>query len=246
MDPFFNEFLHVPARLSMVALLAPANWVEFGFLRDTIGTSDSALSKQISALTDAGYVWVRKSQEKGTRRTYVQLTPEGRQAFERHAAALERIVAAARAQPHPPARDTGGWTHGSPAHLLAAPERLSRTRSGDRRRRVPRQDVAVAAVSTGHQHLGPRLGNDHALTTALAAAVINLRPRSWTFRSGVVSEGMDGACNPSMSTEISTLGPMLLRSPVPWPVIDFHSCAPRTGRPVLVHAHGDAAAGDLL
>ncbi|MEV8637229.1 transcriptional regulator [Streptosporangium sp. NPDC051023] len=97
MDPSFDEFLHVPARLSIVAILAPADWVDFGFLRDTIGTSDSALSKQVSALADAGYVSVRKKQEKGSRRTYVQLSPEGRQAFQRHAAALERIVAAAHA-----------------------------------------------------------------------------------------------------------------------------------------------------
>ncbi|MGW0809131.1 winged helix-turn-helix domain-containing protein [Nonomuraea sp. NPDC002799] len=96
MDSSFDEFLHVPARLSIVALLAPAGWVEFGFLRDTIETSDSALSKQVSALANAGYVAVRKEQEKGIRRTFVRLTPEGRDAFQRHATALERIVAVAR------------------------------------------------------------------------------------------------------------------------------------------------------
>jgi DNA-binding MarR family transcriptional regulator len=97
MDPAFDEFLHVPARLSIVALLAPADWVEFGFLRDTIGTSDSALSKQISALANAGYVAVRKGRAQGVRRTHMKLTPEGRRAFQSHAAALEQIVAAARA-----------------------------------------------------------------------------------------------------------------------------------------------------
>jgi DNA-binding MarR family transcriptional regulator len=95
MDHDFDEFLHVPARLSIVALLAPAGWVEFAFLRDTIATSDSALSKQISALANAGYVAVRKGRDKGVRRTHVQLTAQGRQAFQRHAAALGRIVAAA-------------------------------------------------------------------------------------------------------------------------------------------------------
>ena len=95
MEHDFDEFLHVPARLSILALLAPADWVEFGFLRDTIATSDSALSKQVSALANAGYVSVRKSREMGTRRTYVQLTTHGRRAFQRHAAALSRIVAAA-------------------------------------------------------------------------------------------------------------------------------------------------------
>ncbi|MFI7443176.1 transcriptional regulator [Nonomuraea indica] len=71
MDPLFDEFLHVPARLSVVALLAPAEWVDFGFLRDSVGTSDSALSKQVSALAAAGYVTVRKDQDKRARRTYV-------------------------------------------------------------------------------------------------------------------------------------------------------------------------------
>ncbi|GAA1183569.1 winged helix-turn-helix domain-containing protein [Pseudonocardia alaniniphila] len=97
MDPRFDEFLHVPARLSIVALLAPAAWVDFSFLRDTIGTSDSALSKHVSALVEAGYVTVRKDQQSRARRTSVQLTPQGRHAFQQHAAALEHIVAAARA-----------------------------------------------------------------------------------------------------------------------------------------------------
>ncbi|GAA3472813.1 winged helix-turn-helix domain-containing protein [Nonomuraea roseola] len=107
MDPLFDEFLHVPARLSIVALLAPADWVDFGFLRDTIGTSDSALSKQVSALASAGYVAVRKGQDKRARRTYVQLTPTGRHAFQRHAAALERIVAVARMPTEQPTQDQG-------------------------------------------------------------------------------------------------------------------------------------------
>lgn len=104
MDPYFDEFLHVPARLSIVALLAPADWVDFGFLRDTIGTSDSALSKQLSALAEAGYVTVRKDQQSRARRTSAQLTPQGREAFQQHAAALERIVTVARAPGKPTAR----------------------------------------------------------------------------------------------------------------------------------------------
>ncbi|MFA7763039.1 winged helix-turn-helix domain-containing protein [Streptomyces sp. NPDC048723] len=96
MDPDFDEFLHVPARLSIVALLAPADWVEFAFVREAVGASDSALSKQIAALADAGYVEVRKTRNRTGRHTHLRLTPHGRQAFRRHASALERIVAAAR------------------------------------------------------------------------------------------------------------------------------------------------------
>ncbi|MET7370218.1 transcriptional regulator [Streptomyces sp. NPDC005566] len=96
MDDGFNEFLHVPARLTIVALLAPTSWTEFGFLRDAIPTSDSALSKQLSSLAAKGYVEVRKDKHVGGRRTLIRLTPEGRQEFRCHAAALGRIVATAR------------------------------------------------------------------------------------------------------------------------------------------------------
>ncbi|MFG2226065.1 transcriptional regulator [Streptomyces sp. NPDC048644] len=97
MDDGFNEFLHVPARLAIVALLAPASWTEFGFMREAVDTSDSALSKQVSALAAKGYLEVRKHKSIGGRRALVRLTPEGREEFRRHADALERIAATARA-----------------------------------------------------------------------------------------------------------------------------------------------------
>jgi DNA-binding MarR family transcriptional regulator len=90
-----DEFLHTPARLNICALLAPADWVLFSFLRDSIGTSDSALSKQITALEQAGFVQVRK--ELGVRRqTSVRLTDDGRERFDAYLASLEQLVARAR------------------------------------------------------------------------------------------------------------------------------------------------------
>ncbi|GAB3457338.1 transcriptional regulator [Kineococcus endophyticus] len=93
-----DEFLHTPARLSICSLLAPAEWVTFSFLRDTIGTSDSALSKQVAALEQAGYVEVRKERAVAAlrRQTSVRLTAVGREAFEAYLATLERLVARAR------------------------------------------------------------------------------------------------------------------------------------------------------
>lgn len=90
-----DEFLHTPARLNICSLLAPADWVTFSFLRDTIGTSDSALSKQVTALEQVGYVEVRK--ERAVRRqTSVRLTGAGRNAFDAYLATLELLVARAR------------------------------------------------------------------------------------------------------------------------------------------------------
>lgn len=90
-----DGFLHTPARLSILSLLAPAEWVRFSFLRESIGTSDSALSKQLSALEDAGYLEIRKERGSG-RGTSVRLSKTGRSAFEDYLNALEQLVARSR------------------------------------------------------------------------------------------------------------------------------------------------------
>jgi len=95
--PAFDELIHAPTRLSIVALLAASQWAEFTFVRDSLGMSDSALSKQVSILEGAGYVTVRKTGAGRSRRTHVRLSPSGRRAFSGHAAALQQIIADATA-----------------------------------------------------------------------------------------------------------------------------------------------------
>lgn len=95
--PAFDELIHAPTRLSIVALLAASQWAEFTFVRDSLGMSDSALSKQVSTLEEAGYVTVRKTGAGRNRRTHIRLSPRGRRAFAGHAAALQQIIADAAA-----------------------------------------------------------------------------------------------------------------------------------------------------
>jgi DNA-binding MarR family transcriptional regulator len=78
----------------MVALLAAADRVEFSFVRDHVEVSDSVLSKQMSALEQAGYIKVRKGFVGKRPRTWLSLTGEGRRVFARHLAALREIAAA--------------------------------------------------------------------------------------------------------------------------------------------------------
>ncbi|WP_380169281.1 transcriptional regulator [Jannaschia sp. R86511] len=98
-----DPFLHTPARLSVMSLLAPAEWVRFSFLRESIGTSDSALSKQLSSLEDVGYLEVRKERGAG-RGTSVRLTQVGRAAFEDYLGRLEQLVARSRGTVPAPAK----------------------------------------------------------------------------------------------------------------------------------------------
>ncbi len=89
----FDELIHPSTRLSIVSLLAGADWVEFAFLRDEIDLSDSALSKQLATLEEAGYVEIERPLREHRRRVRARLTAVGREAFQRHVAALRAIVA---------------------------------------------------------------------------------------------------------------------------------------------------------
>jgi DNA-binding transcriptional ArsR family regulator len=88
----FDELIHQSTRLSIVSLLAAADWIEFAFIRDQLELSDSALSKQLSALEDAGYVTLEQILGQGRRRLRARLTSAGRAAFQGHVAALRDIV----------------------------------------------------------------------------------------------------------------------------------------------------------
>jgi DNA-binding transcriptional ArsR family regulator len=80
--------------LSIVALLAATEWAEFKFIRDSVRLSDSALSKQLTTLEEAGYVEIRKSFVGKRPRTSARLNSVGRAAFEQHVAALQRSLRA--------------------------------------------------------------------------------------------------------------------------------------------------------
>jgi DNA-binding MarR family transcriptional regulator len=88
----FDELIHPSTRLSIVALLAAADWADFAFLRDELELSDSALSKQLSTLEEAGYIAIDRATSNGRRRVKARLTPTGRDAFDGHVAALREIV----------------------------------------------------------------------------------------------------------------------------------------------------------
>ena len=88
----FDELIHPATRLSIVSLLAAADWADFAFVRDQLGLSDSALSKQLATLEEAGYVTIERPLTGRRRRVRARLTPVGRQRFAGHVAALRGII----------------------------------------------------------------------------------------------------------------------------------------------------------
>ncbi|MCF8503520.1 MAG: transcriptional regulator [Caulobacter sp.] len=87
-----DPVIHPPGRLRICAILSAADQAEFAMVRDSVGVSDSVLSKHVKLLEDAGYVAVSKAAQGGRQRTWLSLTAAGRKAFAGHIAELQRLA----------------------------------------------------------------------------------------------------------------------------------------------------------
>ena len=92
MSQGLDPVIHPPKRLAAMALLAHATDADFRFLRDHLGVSDSDLSKQMSALAEAGYVEVRKQGHGRGGVTTYRITRAGRRAYDAYRVTLEALL----------------------------------------------------------------------------------------------------------------------------------------------------------
>ncbi|MCX5110343.1 transcriptional regulator [Streptomyces sp. NBC_00378] len=95
-EPAIDAAINHPTRLTVVAFLSACDEAEFATVRSSCQVSDSMLSKIASALEVIGYLAVRKGYVGKRPRTWLSLTPAGRQALALHIAALQGIAATAR------------------------------------------------------------------------------------------------------------------------------------------------------
>lgn len=87
-----DPVVHPTHRLKICAALDAGTTVEMAVIKDALGLSASALSKQVSALVEAGYVAQERS-HRDSRRIWLTLTPQGTKAYRSHVRALQEIVA---------------------------------------------------------------------------------------------------------------------------------------------------------
>lgn len=83
-----------PTRLGIVASLKNRDKAEFKLLRESLGVSDSVLSRHISALEKAGLINVSKGYVGKRPRTWVSITSEGSKRLDVHLQALREIAGA--------------------------------------------------------------------------------------------------------------------------------------------------------
>jgi len=90
-----NPLIHQPTRLRIMAALVgldDGDKADFTFLRDLLELTDGNLSVHLQRLEEAGYVAVEKAFVGRRPKTWLRVTPEGRDAFTTHVDALERII----------------------------------------------------------------------------------------------------------------------------------------------------------
>ena len=90
LDPLIHEL----PRLRICAALAATTAIESRVLREVTDLSESALSKHLKRLTEAGYVTLQTGTPKGPGRppAWASLTDLGRSAFVQHIAALNQMA----------------------------------------------------------------------------------------------------------------------------------------------------------
>lgn len=81
-----------PTRLGIVASLKNRDKAEFKLLRDSLGVSDSVLSRHISFLEDAGLVTIKKGYVGKRPRTWVSITSKGSTRLDSHVQALRELA----------------------------------------------------------------------------------------------------------------------------------------------------------
>lgn len=95
-----DPVIHPTHRLKICAMLATAPSIELSLVKDHVGLSASALSKQVAALVDVGYVRQDRAGH-DSRRVALSLTKDGRRAYRDHVRALRAIVSDAHlSEPH--------------------------------------------------------------------------------------------------------------------------------------------------
>lgn len=87
-----NKAFENRIRLGIMSALTVNDFVDFNALKELLDLTDGNLASHTRALEDLGYIAVEKSFIGRKPNTRFSITPKGREAFEKHLNALEKIV----------------------------------------------------------------------------------------------------------------------------------------------------------
>jgi DNA-binding MarR family transcriptional regulator len=86
-----DRLVHEPARLAVMAVLYVLESADFTFLMNQTGLTWGNLSAHLSKLEEGGYIEVEKTFKGKRPNTILQLTPQGRQAFQTYTTKMKQV-----------------------------------------------------------------------------------------------------------------------------------------------------------
>lgn len=87
-----DPLLHQQVRLSIVSLLSGVKSADFKYLLENIDTTKGNISFQLSKLSEAGYVKVKKKMTGSYPQTICSITELGLEAFQKYIEALQSYL----------------------------------------------------------------------------------------------------------------------------------------------------------
>lgn len=91
----FNDIIHQPARLQIMAALVSlrsSEKADFAYLRKLLELTDGNLGAHLAKLEEAGYIKIEKAFIARKPRTFINITGKGSDAFAEHIGALKEII----------------------------------------------------------------------------------------------------------------------------------------------------------
>ena len=92
-DPVdLDPIIHAPARLNIVMLLYVVESLDYVFLKNQSGLSWGNLATHLGKLEEANYIKVQKGYQGKKPHSMIQLTTQGRAAFQKYKNNFQRIL----------------------------------------------------------------------------------------------------------------------------------------------------------
>ncbi len=88
----FNKEFESRVRLGIMSVLMVNDWVDFNEMKQLLEVTDGNLASHSSSLEKAGFIEVKKEFVGKKPKTSYRVTISGRQAFEQHLMALEKLL----------------------------------------------------------------------------------------------------------------------------------------------------------
>lgn len=87
-----NKEFESRVRLGIMSVLMVNDWVDFNEMKHLLEVTDGNLASHSSALEKSGYIEIKKEFVGKKPKTSYRVTNTGRQAFELHLSALEKLL----------------------------------------------------------------------------------------------------------------------------------------------------------